>query len=154
MRYSKARLNRSKNVFNNSLRANIYQFICNNPGSCICDIRNHFNIANGTIYYHLKILFRNRDIISGYNGRNKLLFPEGYNICSESLLTPKEKHIMDVIANNKELIQKDIVIKTGYPQSTVSRILQRLRIKNYVIGKFDKNGNRKYYIRQDRISSS
>jgi len=56
-------------IFDNNIRASIYEFILKNPGLHMCAISRKMNIPKSTLNYHLRCLINDGYITQKQNGR-------------------------------------------------------------------------------------
>ena len=103
----------------NSNTIRVLQFIQQNPGSHLRQIKKELKISMGTIQYHLKILEKNGRIISEKQAMFRHYFPVG-------IFQQNEKNILKILKQEtaREIIM--LIIETKNPTQT--EIVQRVDI--------------------------
>jgi len=133
----------------NSNTQRVLQFIQQNPGCHLREIKRELDMAMGTVQYHLNLLEKEGKVISEKQYLYKNYFPVG-------MFTPDEKNILRVLKleTSRDIImfvieksnptQTEIVEKLGMSAASISWNLSRL-IESGIIEE-RKDGKFKRYV--------
>lgn len=127
-----SRLTKDK-ILDNDIRKRILQFVHNNPGAHYLEIRRHLQLANGTSAYHLNVLQKEGFLWSENEGLTKRFYPTGLKKFKPKKHSKSQKQILHILSEHRDLTQKEIVMLSDLPQSTVSRNLKTLEGENAVV---------------------
>jgi predicted transcriptional regulator len=89
---------RVKDLLKNPKRKSIYQYIKANPGDNFNTIKQSLSLTNGVLSYHLKILEREKFIISYQDGGFKRFYLSGEKeINNVKKINGNQRMILDII---------------------------------------------------------
>lgn len=132
-----------KKILNNETRKRILRFVHDNPGAHLFEIRHTLDLANGASAYHLDVLQKEGFVWSDKDGFNKRFYPTGLKKFRPKKHTESQRQILHVLSEHKDLTQKEIVMLSDLPQSTVSRNLKSLEDDSAVVSNLHKrNGDK------------
>lgn len=105
-------------------RQKLLKYIYSEPGANFKQLKDKFNLHNGTLAHHINILENHEIITSHRSGRQRLFFPMGIN---------QEISRVSLVTNETQLNIMDIVKETpGITQAMISKQLNMSRQKvNY-----------------------
>jgi len=117
-----------------------------NPGITYNRLRREVELGNGVISHHLKILEREKEIISRNNGTYKHFFLKGTKLPSvlRYLNITQSAIIYNLERSDTPLCQKDLQESTGSSSSTISYNLDKLLRKKVVRRKINSEGSYLY----------
>jgi predicted transcriptional regulator len=148
----------SKKTLDHKTRGMIYNLIIAQPGITYKFIKKTFNLADGTLRYHLNFLERNDKIRSKLENRNKCYYPieqVGFKTRPEPSevrtyrLSDKQELIISTIRRNPGITQKDLILKTKLLKITLAYNLTKL-LDLGIIRKQRGGRNIHYYIITDQ----
>jgi predicted transcriptional regulator len=125
----------SKEPLDHKTRKMIYNLIIAQPGITYNLIKSTFDLADGTLRYHLNFLERNDKIKSKLEQRNKCYYPIerfGFKTRPEPSevrtykLSEKQEMIIGTIRRNPRITQKDLILKTRLLKITLAYNLKKL----------------------------
>ncbi|MEM4729987.1 MAG: NEW3 domain-containing protein [Thermoplasmata archaeon] len=111
-------------VLDHFVRGQVYGYIKANPGEHYNSIRKALSLKNGTLVYHLKTLERENFIKSVMDGRFRRFYPVEMKIPEPSdelvlRMTRIQRELLDIIAKNPGISQKEIASRIGLSAPTV-----------------------------------
>ncbi len=119
------------NILENPLRHNIYEYIVNNPGSTIYDLRKKFNVGANQVIWHLNFLVKFEFVKTIMIEKHKVIFsfesePKYYKIFYY-IANEKVKLILNVFKEKKHPISAlDITNILSMHYNTVKKYLEKL----------------------------
>ena len=141
---------KKEEVLDHFVRGQVFGVIKTEPGTHFTEIRDDLGLSNGTLSYHLRTLEVAGFIRSERDGMYKRFFaadvqPEGGG---EGIrLSQLQKMLIELIRRDPESAQRDLALRAGVTQQTVSynlRILQKQGILQTV-----SRGRRQAYLATD-----
>ena len=132
----------------------ILEFIHHNPGAHYYEIKTKLGIANGTLSYNLGQLLEQGLIIESktYKGKRpkRQFYPAEDDSKDFPKFNKKEGVLLKLIIEQPGITQKEIITATKYPQSTVSRLLKKLRTSGLISSDYDDiDGRKRYWVLSD-----
>ena len=123
-------------------RQNLLQHIYSTPGSNFKQLKERFDLHNGTLAHHINILENHNMITSHRSGRQRLFFPFG-NInrleTRAALITNKtQKEIVDIVKQNPGITQSMISQHLSVSRQKINYHVNSLASKAYL--KIEKQG--------------
>src|SRR5712691_6158363 len=122
---------KKEEVLDHFVRGQVFGMIKTDPGTNFTEIRDNLDLSNGTLSYHLRTLEVAGFIRSERDGLYKRFFasnaqpgPEGEGIRLSTL----QRLLIDSLRRNPEAAQRDLAVRAGVTQQTISynlRILQK-----------------------------
>jgi predicted transcriptional regulator len=140
---------KSKKCYNgmsNNKCQEILKFIKMNPGCNVKYISITLNIPYSTVKYYVDLCSNEKMIKRCYTSKFIKLYDKDYSSNKIINTIPKEDYIINKLKNNQLYTQKEIIILTKFPQSTVCRLLKDL-INNSIISTTINDNKIKYYIK-------
>ena len=141
---------KKEEVLDHFVRGQVFGVIKTEPGTHFTEIRDNLGLSNGTLSYHLRTLEVAGFIRSERDGMYKRFFaadaqPEGGG---EGIrLSQLQRMLIELLRRNPESAQRDLALRAGVTQQTVSynlRILQKQGILQTV-----SRGRRQAYLATD-----
>lgn len=132
----------------------ILDYVFNNPGCILSDIKKHKNLPRGTIRYHIQQLENEGKIVIKRVGKYMMIFP------AFPAINEKEKTLLSFVRNNNYrtllsmLIKKEgatnheLSEKYKMDKSLTHRYLKTL-LTNKIISSIDDGKIKRYYIEQE-----
>jgi DNA-binding MarR family transcriptional regulator len=116
-----------KDLLKNPKRKSIYHYIKTNPGDNFNTIKQSLGLTNGVLSYHLKVLEREKFIISYRDGGFKRFYLSGEKeINNAKRINGNQRMIMDVIKEFPGISQTEIAKKTKTTVQVVNYHIKRL----------------------------
>lgn len=123
-------------------RQNLLQHIYSTPGSNFKQLKERFDLHNGTLAHHINILENHNMITSHRSGRQRLFFPFGNINTLETraaLITNKtQKEIVDIVKQNPGITQSMISQHLSVSRQKINYHVNSLASKAYL--KIEKQG--------------
>jgi DNA-binding MarR family transcriptional regulator len=141
---------RKDDVLDHFVRGQIYGYIMSHPGEHYNGIKQALKVNNGTLSHHLRTLEMQGYLKSQRDGTYKRFYPTGTKLPRRKgiQLSDLQMEIVDAIRQIPGLTQKDIAMREGITQQSVSynlKLLERIGVL-----KSERDGVRKrYFILQD-----
>jgi predicted transcriptional regulator len=135
-------------VLDHFFRGRLFEYIKENPGSTFTALKDHFDVNNGTLTYHLHKLEREDLIVHRNIGKYKLFYADGIRIKGvEAVISPIDREIMNLITGHPGISSGEIMIEMTGERSgrTISRHLKQLERKGFISSE-RKNGRRIFFI--------
>lgn len=114
------------------VRRRVLAMIKQRPGIGFSELRTQMGISNGSLKNALDKLLDHGIIRSISRDSRIHYFEIDHPVEKEETMSPNVRSVIGTIRKNGQVTQKEIVDATGIPQSTVSRILKRLRRSNEI----------------------
>lgn len=107
-------------------REQVYQYIKDNPGPSFSDLRRDLELSNGTLVHHLRIL-ESQEFVRAYrDGFRTRFYLRGPKIVPTAYLTRTQQQLLDTIASNPGVTQKELSQLLGLPRESISYHAKRL----------------------------
>jgi predicted transcriptional regulator len=138
-------------VLDHFFRGRLFEYIKEHPGSTFTALKEHFEVNNGTLTYHLNKLEREELIVHRNHGKYKLFYADGIKIKGvEAVISPIDRDIIDLISENPGISSNAIFANLSSDRSrrTVSRHLKQLERKGFIASD-RKDGKRVFFITGD-----
>ena len=123
-------------------RQNLLQHIYSAPGSNFKQLKERFDLHNGTLSHHINILENHNMITSHRSGRQRLFFPFGTGNSLETrtaLITNKtQKEIVKIVKTNPGITQSMISQRLSVSRQKINYHVNSLATKAYL--KIEKQG--------------
>lgn len=107
-------------VLEHDRRSEIYSFIQQNPGVCFTDVKDRTELANGVLRHHLRVLETQEFIKTVRDGFRVRFYMRGPRVDPEPYLSRTQEQILETIAANPGLTQKELAQLCGMPRHSVS----------------------------------
>lgn len=107
-------------------REQVYQFIKDNPGPSFSDLLRELEISNGTLVHHLRILEMQEFIKPHRDGFRTRFYLRGPKVVPTAYLTRTQQQILDAIAAQPGVTQKELANVLRIPREAVSYHTKRL----------------------------
>jgi DNA-binding MarR family transcriptional regulator len=138
-------------VLDHFFRGRLFEYIKENPGVTFTALKEHFEVNNGTLTYHLHRLEK-EDLITYRNlGKYKMFYADGVRIKGvEVVISPMDKEIIELISSEPGITSSQIIAMLRGERSTrtVSRHLKQLERKGFIeVQKL--HGSRRLFISGD-----
>ncbi|WAI01447.1 winged helix-turn-helix transcriptional regulator [Methanogenium organophilum] len=120
------------NVLNSTVRSEMFECICNNPGITFSALARECNIGKGTQQYHLKLLMREHKIISvkkkGQTGffENNSKYGELQQTMLLQLRSDTVRQIYEILILHPNVSRKEVARYLGISGSSVTWQMERL----------------------------
>ncbi|WP_319642239.1 winged helix-turn-helix transcriptional regulator [Methanovulcanius yangii] len=120
------------NVLNNTVRSEMFECICNNPGITFSALARKCNIGKGTQQYHLKLLMREHKIVSvkkkGQTGffENDDKYEEIHRTILMQLRSDTVRQIYEILIRHPTISRKELARYLGISGSAVTWQMERL----------------------------
>ena len=147
-----------KEIFNNSFRKRIYEYICNNPGSNFSNISRYTKINRGTLRYHINILIRQNRIIEKKSHGFVTYFQNSNRYSSfeqDFFILVKDgtaKEICKILESSPGISRNDLAKRLSVAASTVSWHMERLTGSGIVMPEQGENTGISYFLSEEAIS--
>ncbi len=122
-------------VLDHFFRGRLYEFIKVNPGITYTALKDHFDVNNGTLTYHLLKLEREGLLVHRNMGRYKLFYAEGVRIRGcEIVVSELDMEMLSIIGRMPGINAPDLFssVSTTRSKRTMSRHLKQLQRKGLV----------------------
>ncbi|MCU0799327.1 MAG: hypothetical protein MUC62_06610 [Candidatus Thermoplasmatota archaeon] len=122
-------------VLDHFFRGRLYEFIKVNPGITYTALKDHFDVNNGTLTYHLLKLEREGLLVHRNMGRYKLFYAEGVRIRGcEIVVSELDIEMLSIIGRMPGINAPDLFssVSTTRSKRTMSRHLKQLQRKGLV----------------------
>jgi len=126
-------------------RGRIFGFIENNPGTHYTEIMKNLGIGNGTLSHHLYMLEKMNMIKSRQEGiRYRAFYMTSMQYPEKEAFrfTKLQTEIMNLIKENNGITEKEIELKLGEKQQTISYNVKMLQRKDII--RLEKKGRDTY----------
>jgi len=126
---------KGEKVLDHFFRGRLYEHIKAHPGATFTGLREHFEVNNGLLTYHLHRLEMEGLITHRNLGKYKMFYAEGVRIRGcEVVISPMDREIMEVIERTPGIPSSELLALVGRDRSgrTVSRHLKYLERKGFV----------------------
>ncbi len=122
-------------VLDHFFRGRLFEYVKENPGVTFTALKEHFEVNNGTLTYHLHKLER-EDLICFRNlGKYKMFYADGVRIKGvEVVISPMDKEIVEIISADPGVASSQIIAMLRGQRSprTISRHLKQLERKGFI----------------------
>ncbi|MGA1819684.1 MAG: helix-turn-helix domain-containing protein [Thermoplasmatota archaeon] len=122
-------------VLDHFFRGRLFEYIKEHPGVTFTALKDHFEVNNGTLTYHLHRLER-EDLITYRNlGKYKMFYADGVRIRGcEVVISPMDKEIIELISERPGITTAQVIsmLKGERSQRTISRHLKQLERKGFL----------------------
>ncbi|MGA1793662.1 MAG: helix-turn-helix domain-containing protein [Thermoplasmatota archaeon] len=122
-------------VLDHFFRGRLFEYIKEHPGVTFTALKDHFEVNNGTLTYHLHRLER-EDLITYRNlGKYKMFYADGVRIRGcEVVISPLDKDIIELISERPGITTAQVIslLKGERSQRTISRHLKQLERKGFL----------------------
>ncbi len=138
-------------VLDHFFRGRLFEFIKEHPGVTFTALKDHFEVNNGTLTYHLHKLEKEELIVYRNYGKYKLFYADGVRIKGvEAVISPIDKEIFDLITDNPGISSGAIISNLTSERSarTISRHLKQLERKGF-ISSDRRDGRRIFFVSSD-----
>ncbi len=131
-------------VLDHPKRAEIYEFVTQNPGERVEAVRKALGYANGTMLHHLQVL-RDKDLVRKVKqGGITRLFPAGPKIDPLPYLIPPRRAILEAVAAKPGMVQRQVGDRVDMSERMVSYHVKQLAGDGLVEVRRDGSCNRVY----------
>lgn len=141
----------NEKVLDHFFRGRLFEFIKENPGVTFTALKEHFEVTNGTLTYHLHKLEKEELIVHRNLGKYKLFYADGIRIKGvEAVISPVDRDIISLIKENPGISSRAIIsfLVTDRSQRTISRHLKQLE-RNGFIDSERRDGKRIFFLAGD-----
>jgi predicted transcriptional regulator len=145
---------KKEDVMNQYTRGKIHGYLLANPGDYFSSIGKALDISGGNLAYHLRVLERERKVVSRMDGIYKRFYPRGSRIehSAENELSSVQRSIYDAIEETPGIIQREIASLLGVTSATVSYHLRKLVSRGLVTAR-RKGMAMRYFISAKKVES-
>lgn len=122
-------------VLDHFFRGRLFEYIKENPGITFTALKEHFEVNNGTLTYHLHKLEKEELVVHRNIGKYKLFYVDGVRIKGvEIVISPLDKEIIVMISENPGIPATRIIdmMSEGRSARTISRHLKQLERKGFI----------------------
>jgi predicted transcriptional regulator len=122
-------------VLDHFFRGRLFEYIKENPGVTFTALKEHFEVNNGTLTYHLHRLEREELITYRNLGKYKLFYADGVKIKGvEVVISPLDKEIVEIISSQPGITSSEVIgmLRGERSQRTISRHLKQLERKGFI----------------------
>lgn len=144
-------MTKGEKVLDHFFRGRLFEYIKENPGVTFTALKEHFDVKNGTLTYHLHKLEREELITYRNLGKYKLFYADGMRIRGcEVVISPLDKDILNLVSENPGITTKSVIstLRTSRSQRTLSRHIKQLERKGFLIVERS-HGARRLFISKD-----
>lgn len=113
-------------VLENDRRDRLYHYIRRNPGPSFSDLKRTFDLSNGTLVHHLRILESQEFIKAIRDGFRTRFYIRGPRVTPETYLTRTQQALLEAIGANPGVTQKQLSQILGLPRESVFYHARRL----------------------------
>ncbi len=107
-------------VLEHDRRSEIYSFIQQNPGVCFTDIKDRTELANGVLRHHLRVLETQEFVKAIRDGFRVRFYMRGPRVDPKPYVSRTQEQVLETIAANPGLTQKELAKLCGMPRHSVS----------------------------------
>lgn len=131
-------------VLDHPKRADIFEFVKQNPGERVEAVRKALGLANGTMRHHLQVL-RDKELVRKIKqGGITRLFPAGPKVEPLPYLIPPRRAILETVAQTPGLVQRQVGARLEMSERMVSYHVKQLADDGLVEVRRDGACNRVY----------
>ena len=123
-------------VLDHFFRGRLFEYIKENPGVTFTGIKEHFEVNNGTLTYHLHKLEREELIVHRNIGKYKLFYADGVRVKGvEAVISSIDREIISMLSGNPGLTSKQLalLVSNGRSERTFSRHIKQLERKGFIV---------------------
>jgi len=138
-------------VLDHFFRGRLFEYIREHPGATFSALKEHFEVNNGTLTYHLHRLEKEELITYRNLGKYKLFYADGMRIKGvDVVISPLDREIIEMISREPGIASSRIIASFDDERSkrTVSRHLKQLERKRFIRVERS-HGARRLYITGD-----
>ncbi len=135
-------------VLDHFFRGRLYEYIKENPGATFTALKEHFDVKNGTLTYHLHRLEQEELITHRNVGKYKLFYVDGVRVKGvEAVISPLDREMINIITENPGITSKRMISMLSGERSnrTLSRHIKQLERKGFIRSEV-KGGQRHLYL--------
>lgn len=145
-------MSKGDDILDNEIRKMIYNHIIAYPGVSYFTLKKVFDLADGTLRYHLNYLERSEKISFGLEKGKRYYYPNHGEILANNRisdnsklfeLTSRQERLLGTIKRYPGITQKELVNKTGMNRLTIINNLKKLIALDLI--RKTPNGNNVYY---------
>lgn len=115
-----------EDILSHGRRAELFEFIKQNPGERIENTRRALGISNGSMHYHLKVLSE-RNLIRILRDRGLArLYPAGPKINPTHYVPAQRRRVVDLLSSRPGVTQREAAALLGISERMASYHIQRL----------------------------
>jgi len=128
----------SQSAFEHDTRKRIYNHIISYPGVSFSAIKRAFDLADGTLRYHLNYLETRNEIKSAINNRNRCYYPVQNVLIEQEVeaevearfkahkLSATQERLLNSIQRYPGITQKELIKRTGVKRLTLAYNIKKL----------------------------
>ncbi len=138
-------------VLDHFFRGRLFEYIKENPGVTFTGIKEHFEVNNGTLTYHLHKLEKEELIAHRNIGKYKLFYADGVRVKGvEAVISSIDREIISMISHNPGVTSKQLalLVSNGRSERTFSRHIKQLERKGFIVTE-RKDGKRILFLTGD-----
>jgi DNA-binding MarR family transcriptional regulator len=123
-------------VLDHFFRGRLYEYIVNNPGATFTGLKEHFEVNNGTLTYHLHRLEREELITHRNLGKYKMFYADGVRVRGvEVVISQIDREIITSLSENPGMTSSQLssMIRSERSKRTISRHIKQLERKGFIV---------------------
>lgn len=144
-------MTKGEKILDHFFRGRLFEHIRENPGVTFTALKEHFDVNNGTLTYHLHRLEREELITYRNLGKYKMFYAEGMRIRGcEVVISPLDREMLGMISDNPGMTTKQVItsMKGIRSQRTISRHIKQLERKGFLVVERT-HGARRLFVSED-----
>ncbi|MBN1390999.1 MAG: MarR family transcriptional regulator [Candidatus Thermoplasmatota archaeon] len=122
-------------VLDHFFRGRLFEYIKEHPGVTFTALKNHFEVNNGTLTYHLHRLEKEELIDHRNLGRYKMFYADGVRIKGcEVVISQMDKDIIELVSRDPGITSAQVLadLRGERSRRTISRHLKQLQRKGFI----------------------
>ena len=121
-----------EDILTHGRRAELFEFIKQNPGERIENARRALGISNGSMHYHLKVLSERNLIRVLRDGGLARLYPAGPKINPQPYVPAQRRRFVDLLSSRPGVTQREAAMLLGISERMASYHIQTLSTQGLV----------------------
>ncbi|HEX9816478.1 MAG TPA: hypothetical protein VGB18_05820 [Candidatus Thermoplasmatota archaeon] len=121
-----------EDILSHGRRAELFEFIKQNPGERIENARRALSISNGSMHYHLKVLSERNLIRILRDGGLARLYPAGPKINPQPYVPAQRRRFVDLLSSRPGVTQREAATLLGISERMASYHIQTLSTQGLV----------------------
>lgn len=121
-----------EDILSHGRRAELFEFIKQNPGERIENARRALSISNGSMHYHLKVLSERNLIRVLRDGGLARLYPAGPKINPQPYVPAQRRRFVDLLSSRPGVTQREAATLLGISERMASYHIQTLSTQGLV----------------------
>ncbi|MBN1538686.1 MAG: hypothetical protein JW939_00960, partial [Candidatus Thermoplasmatota archaeon] len=135
-------------VLDHFFRGRLFEYIKEHPGVTFTALKDHFEVNNGTLTYHLHRLEKEELVVHRNLGKYKMFYADGVKIKGcEVVISQMDKDIIELVSRNPGITPALVFadLRGERSRRTISRHLKQLERKGFIDVE-SRHGERRLFI--------